>query len=350
MMEAMRNRYPNPGSAIPRDICMARPDHLIPVRMTRPPWSGLLLSALLAALGLLPAVLEARADPLEAMEVAPGVYAFIADTGEVSPENAGRVGNSGFVVGTTGIAVIDTGVSRVHGEALLAQIRRVSTLPVTAIVITHAVQEFLFGAAAFDATGARSIAHRRSIDLMRQRCDHCLDNLRQMLGAEAMVGTRLVIPTDAIDQVRSSVDIGGRTLELLHPGWAATPGDLMVLDPTTGVLFAGGVVSIDRIPELRDADFSGWVHALREIPASGARIVVPGHGPPVPVARSQDTLAYLLALDQRMRVQFDAGIGLMDAIEGSGVPAFAGWAGYATIHRKNALDRYLQLELDDLAR
>ena len=309
-----------------------------------------MLPRVLAALFLLMTLTCADADPLMPVEVAPGVYAFIADLGEVAPGNAGRVGNSGFVVGATGIAVIDTGVSLEHGQALLAAIRRVSDQPVTTVIITHPVQEFLFGNAAFEATGARFITHRKSIDLMRQRCDHCLDNLRLILGQEAMAGTRLLIPSQAIEGDRERIDIGGRMLELLHPGWAATPGDLMVLDSMTGTLFAGGVVSIDRIPELRDADFGGWVRALEQLPLTGAGVVIPGHGPPVPIGQARATLDYLMALDLRMRKLFDSGIGLMDAIEAAAVPAFADWAGYPTIHRKNALERYLQLELDELGR
>ena len=79
-------------------------------------------------------------------------------------------------------------------------------------------------------------------------------------------------------------------------------------------------------------------------------MVIPGHGPPVPIGQARATLDYLMALDLQMRKLFDSGIGLMDAIEAAAVPAFADWAGYPTIHRKNALERYLQLELDELGR
>ena len=319
-----------------------------------PAWPTL-RSLVATGLALLAATALVRADevtPIEVapIEVAPGVFAFIADTGEVAPANRGRVGNSGFIVGATGIAVIDTGVSFHHGADLLAAIRTVSDLPVTTVIITHAVQEFLFGNAAFEPTGARFIAHRRSIELMRQRCDHCLQNLRLILGDAAMAGTRLLIPGDVLDSDSERIDIGGRELDLLQPGWASTPGDLLVLDPATVTLFAGGVVSIGRIPELRDGNLAGWMRALEELPATGARLVVPGHGPPVDIGRSRLTLDYLQALERRMRDLYEAGTSLMDAIEASGVPAFAGWAGYATIHRRNALERYLQLELDDLGR
>ncbi len=41
----------------------------------------------------------------------------------------------------------------------------------------------------------------------------------------------------------TQIDSGGRALQLLYFGPASTPGDLAVLDTSTGVLFAGGLVS-----------------------------------------------------------------------------------------------------------
>ena len=89
------------------------------------------------------------ADDLRPERVADGVYAFIADTGEISPANRGNVGNSGFIIGPTGVVVIDTGISYRHGRRMLAAIRRVTAKPVELVVLTHAMQEFLFGNAAF---------------------------------------------------------------------------------------------------------------------------------------------------------------------------------------------------------
>ena len=289
------------------------------------------------------------APPTEPVPVAQGVYAFIETPGEVAPENEGRVGNGGFIVGPTGITVIDTGVSWRHGHARLEAIRRVSDKPIELVVITHAMQEFLFGNAAFDGIGAEFLTHAKSAELMRQRCEHCLDNLRLILGAEVMAQTRLIVPSRLIDG-SVALEAGGRRIELIHPGWAATPGDLMVLDRATGVLFAGGVVVQDRIPELRDGRMEGWLAAIATIRRLAPGVVVPGHGPPVSANDAQHTADYLSALDRRMRELYAQSTSLLEAVDRAALPGYEHWAGYGTIHRRNALHQYLQLEIEDLNR
>jgi len=80
----------------------------------------------LATIALLLACPARAADELRPEKVADGVYAFVADTGEISAANRGHVGNSGFIVGPTGVVVIDTGVSYRHGRRMLTAIGRVT--------------------------------------------------------------------------------------------------------------------------------------------------------------------------------------------------------------------------------
>lgn len=285
----------------------------------------------------------------EPVRVADGVYAFVETPAEVAPANDGRVANGGFLVGPSGIAVIDTGGSYRHGLERLAAIRRVSDRPIEAVILTHAMQEFIFGAAAFAAGGAVFITHSKSADLMRTRCEHCLANLRALLGEQVMDGSRLIEPDRTIEG-DTVLNIGGRTVELIHPGWASTPGDLVVHDRASGVVFAGGVIQVDRIPELRDGKLDGWVQAVAAVQRMGPAAVVPGFGPVTDVAGAGRTGDYLMALDRRMRELYAQSTSLLEAVDAAQLPAFAHWAGYATIQRRNALARYLELEVEELER
>ena len=281
------------------------------------------------------------------VEVAPGVHVLPGTPGDPGPDNLGRTANCGFLVGASGVVVVDTGVSRAHGEALLAEVRRVTALPVVLVINTHAVQEFLFGNAAFEP--APMLAHEASVALMRSRCEHCLDNLRQIVGEAAMAGTRLVVPDRAV-AATTALEAGGRRLRLIHPGWAATPGDLMVLDEATGTLFTGSVTSQDQIPLLRDGRLADWLAALDAIAALAPRAVVPGHGPaPAPDA-VRATRDYLVQLDLEVRRLYREGASLMEALDRAEQPDFAHWAGYGTVHRKNVQQHYLAVELEDLQR
>ena len=300
----------------------------------------------LFALSLLVACPAWAAGELRPQMVADGVYAFVADTGEISTANRGNVGNSGFIVGPTGVVVIDTGISYRHGRRMLAAVGRVTAKPVELVVITHAVQEFLFGNAAFEERGVSIVAHSETTALMKARCAHCLENLRPVLGNE-LEGTRLVLPQRQVSG-STAIEVGGRMLELIYLGWASTPGDLAVFDRATGTLFGGGMVALNRIPEIRDCDFEGWTRALDTLLKLPVKRVVPGHGPVSGPEAIRSTADYLRDLDEKIRTLYARSSSLLESVDNAALTAYAAWAMYATTHRQNALHRYLQLEIEEL--
>ena len=200
-----------------------------------------LFSRLMGAMTLCACAALARAatgDVPAPVEVAPGVYAMLGSADAVAPANRGIVANNGFIVGKSGVTVIDTGSSYRYGRAMIEAIRRVTPLPVQLVVITHQAPEFVFGASAFRDAGVPILAHQRAADLIRERCAICLKNLQRTLGDEEMAGSRVTVPDRTVD-ASTRIDSGGRELQLLYFGPASTPGDLAVLDTATGVVFAG---------------------------------------------------------------------------------------------------------------
>ena len=278
--------------------------------------------------------------------VATGVYALIGDSGEVSLQNRGAVGNAGFIVGDRGVIVVDTGISYRYGKAMLANIEGVTPLPIELAIISHPIQEFLFGAAAFQERNIPILAHQKTAELMRNRCAVCLKNLRRLLGEEEMLGSSVVVPNRLVEQ-SLRLSAGGRDLELLYFGWASTPGDLAVFDRASGVLFAGGLVSVGRIPELRDADLRGWIGALRQLEKLPIKWVIPGHGPVSTGEQITQTLNYLATLEAKVRALYKKGVGLTDTIAQAQLPDFASWNLYAVIHPQNVQHVYLRLENED---
>ena len=289
---------------------------------------------------------EPAGDALVPERIADGVYAFIGDGAEPSAANRGFAGNSGFVVGAEGVVVIDTGTSYRHGRRMLDAIARVTAKPVQLVINTHATQEFIFGNEAFAERGIPILAHKETIDLMRARCGRCLERLQPVLGGE-LSGTRLALPQLEFSP-GTMIDAGGRKLELLHFGWAATPGDVAVLDRNSGTLFAGGLVSARRIPEIRDCDFEGWVRALEQLQGPAVLRVIPGFGPPSGPGAISATAAYLRDLDNRVRTLYARSTSLLESVDNAGLPAYGGWQLYPALHRQNAQHRYLQLETRDL--
>src|SRR5258708_30563685 len=171
----------------------------------------------------------------------------------------------------------------------------------------------------------------------------CMEKLRRTVGADEMGGSRVTVPAGTGERT-TRIDSGGRSLELLHYGPASTPGDLAVLDPQTGVLFAGGLVSVGRIPELRNESIPGWLAALDKVQALDTRVIVPGFGPLVHRQDIMQTAAYLRELDAAVRRAYASGVGLTDAMRTVRVPAFSRYRMYAIAQPQNVQRLYLQME------
>ncbi|MFM0520047.1 MULTISPECIES: MBL fold metallo-hydrolase [Caballeronia] len=275
--------------------------------------------------------------------IAPGVYAFLGDNDAVAPANHGIVSNNGFIVGQDGVTVIDTGSSYRYGRAMIEAIRKVTPLPVKLVIITHQAPEFVFGAAAFRDDDVPILAHARAAQLIRERCSICLANLRKTLGEDEMAGSRVTVPDKTVNGT-TEIESGGRKLQLLHFGPASTPGDLAVLDTQTGVLFAGGLVSNGRIPELRNEQIPGWLAALENLHALDLTTVVPGFGAPLRGDDIMRTGDYLRELDVSVKRAYKSGIGLTEAMHTVQVPAFKDYKLYAIAQPQNVQRIYLQLE------
>jgi glyoxylase-like metal-dependent hydrolase (beta-lactamase superfamily II) len=281
------------------------------------------------------------------ISIAPGVYMLQGASGEPDTDNLGRIGNAGFIVGDDGVIAIDTGTSYRHGAALLAQIRRVTDKPIKLVVITHTRQEFLFGALAYREQGIPIHMHRQAAGLMRSRCDKCLKTLNQILGGDAMQGTAMFTPDVEFDAA-TTLDLIGRPVQLLYFGHSAGPGDVAVFDARSGVLFAGGLLDVQRIPDVQDSDLMGWSKALTALHALPIRQIVPGHGPASSPKAIDAVERYLVQLRSRVQDLLRAGTALSEVPDATALPEFAQWDQYETIHRRNASVLFVRFEREQM--
>ena len=318
-------------------------------RRTTPRW--LAIGPLAAAVALAALAVRAAEPPVVApIELAAGVYMVPGSGGEPDSKNLGRVGNAGFVVGRTGVLVIDTGTSYLHGRALLAAIRSVTEQPVRLVLITHTRQEFLFGAAAFREQGIPIAMQQAAAGLMASRCETCLKTLRTTLGEEAMRGTTMFVPDRSFaDPLEiDAAALIGRPIQVLYFGHSSGPGDIAVYDPRTRTLFAGGLLDAQRIPDVIDSDLVRWGEALRSLQALPVEVVVPGHGPSGSKRVITQVERYLEQLTTRVRALLKAGAPLSEVPDSTALPDFASWDQYDTVHRRNAALVYLRYEREQL--
>jgi quinoprotein relay system zinc metallohydrolase 2 len=235
------------------------------------------LSSLLAAATCAPLA----AKPLQVEQVAPGVYVHIGQHKDFDEGYDGDIANTGFIIGTEAVAVIDTGGSYAVGIGLIEALRRITQLPVRYVINTHGHPDHVFGNAAFvqsDAAGAgqpQLIGHARLPQALALRREPYLRNLAKQLG-EGAEKSMLIAPRHTV-QDHLTLDLGHRKLELTAWPNAHTNNDLTVFDATTGTLFTGDLLFIARTPSV-DGDINGWFAVTRQLKKLPAAVVVPGHG------------------------------------------------------------------------
>ena len=277
------------------------------------------------------------------VNVAPGVYVFRGLAGETNAQDLGGTANVSAIIGPRGVAVIESGVSFRRGEAIIEALGRMTARPIRLLILTHAGQEVVFGAAAFQAHGIPVLMHRDAAALMAARCDQCLQRLNATLGVRAMAGTRLVKPDVLID-ASESIDVIGRRLRLIVPREGSAPGALAVFDPASSTLIGGSLVTVDTIPDLRDSDGNSWSPVLALLGATHCAHLVPAYGALGDCSALLALDRYFRELDARVQQLFAAGVGLAEVTRQSDLPEFAAWHGYATLHGANAERAFLRVE------
>ncbi|MGB0129677.1 MAG: hypothetical protein WBP72_18695, partial [Rhodocyclaceae bacterium] len=180
-----------------------------------------------------------------------------------------------------------------------------------------------------------------------RNCGDCIDALEKLVGPEPLTGSRLKRPGQLIAG-STTLNPGGRPIEVLHFGASQQPGSLTVFDPESGLLYAGGLASFDVVPDARDADLTAWRAALTELRKLPLSWAIPGRGPAAKPERLDGVAEYLASLQQQTRRAYDEGASLGEATNRITLRQFKDWAGYEPTHRRNVNAEYLRLEAREL--
>ena len=225
--------------------------------------------------------------------------------------------NAGFIVTREGVVVIDALASPREGEALLRTIRGVTRQPVRWLVLTHHHPDHTFGAIVFKRAGARIIAHPDTRTLASEGGqDALIADWVRVMGLDAMRGFEFAEVPDRPVTGTDTLQLGGRTIIITHPGAAHTPGDLMVWMPRERVLFAGDLLIEDGVTMVVDGSARALERALEIIDSLAPRIAVPGHGaiPRQPAELVASTRAYITGLASDMRAAVEKGVPMRRAL------------------------------------
>lgn len=212
--------------------------------------------------------------------------------------------NAGFVVGETGVLVVDTGLGYDNGAALARAAARLATKGQRIfLATTHYHPEHAGGQNAFPAPAKVIRARTQQAELETDG-----PGVVTLFASRSEEYARLLTPpqdtrADILFDGEYRLDLGGGVVaRLVNLPGGHTMGDTVVLAEPDGVLFAGDLVESLRSPSVGCTRCTPrqWIAALDAIARMNPRLIVPTHGPaPVDSSYIGAMRGFLVELDGR---------------------------------------------------
>ena len=220
--------------------------------------------------------------------VGPNAWAAIDRHEAQAPNGA----NAGFVIGEDSVAVIDTFASKEAARQLLAEVHKLTKLPVKFVINTHHHYDHVAGNGIFVGAGAVVVAQRNVRDWIHS------ETLRSMTIAAAAGNdikpeeralVQAFAPPTVLYDAAVDLNLGSREIQVRSfPGH--TGGDSVVLIPDAKVAFVGDLFWRNTVPSTIDASTRPWIDTLSTFISDRADFTfVPGHGD---VGSAQDVAAF----------------------------------------------------------
>jgi len=215
-------------------------------------------------------------DPL----VKEGATVKVAEHTYVIPDdNVPLVPNVGIVVGSRATLVIDPGLGRRNGEAVLREVAKVSRNAEMYIATTHFHAEHTTGYLAFPPS-AKYINSKVQEEDFAQGGAQQIGTFasRSPMTAEILKGATQRKADVTFDR-EHLLDLGGVRVRFVVVGPTHTRGDTALFVEPDGVLFAGDVVMNQSFVAANpSSSIKAWLAAFDTFAAMSPRTIVPSHG------------------------------------------------------------------------
>lgn len=251
--------------------------------------------------------------------------------------------NAGFVIGDDSVAVIDTFQDEAVARQLLAEIQKLTKLPVKFVVNTHYHLDHVTGNDVFAQAGAVIIAHKNVRTWIHT------ENLK-FFGAGIKPEQKawvdgLFAPNLVYDSALELFLGSRRVLVRYFPGH--TGGDSVVSVPDANVYFCGDLFWRKTLPNLIDGSTDKWHDTDGKLAAEGPKAAfVSGHGD---VGTAEDVLEfarYLGELRAMVKGAIDSGLA-GDALMNRVLPQLQGkygdWGFFDHFAKRNITDMEKEL-------
>ncbi len=229
--------------------------------------------------------------------------------------------NIGVVLGGGEALVIDTRSTHVQAREILADLRTLTTAPVTVVVDTHGHFDHAYGNHVFRP--AAIWGHERCVTFMARTGETrraAIADENPELAAD--LPEVVIDPPDRTFSETAFVDLGGRRVELRHLGLGHTDHDIVVGVPDASVLFAGDLIENGAVPFFADGYPLDWPETAHRLAELVIGVVVPGHGDHAGRPFAEEQAASFSGLAELARRVHRGELSLEDALAQTPFPAF----------------------------
>ena len=280
------------------------------------------------------------------VEVIPGVWSAIGATAPPTYENAGHNNNLSFIVTGDGVIVVNAGASDALAAAMHDEIRAVTDEPVRLVVSENGQGHAMGGNGYWADQGVEILAHEEAAAAFADRGPQ-IQAAMLRYAREIGEGSRVEPPTRTFTG-REVIEMGERTIEVLHLGPAHSPGDTQVWLPADSLMITGDLTFHERLPPIfEDTCTSCWIETWDEaFEPMGVTYVIPGHGHPTNVDQVRRyTRDYVAWLRERIGEHLEAGGTLEDAYYVDQSP-FAHLDTFEELATRNAGHVFVEMEFE----
>ena len=275
--------------------------------------------AIFAAFTLTGSALAQDLGP-QVKKLADGVYVH---TGK------GSDSNSGIILTQEGVVVIDTGQNPIESRDIMATVKKLTSMPVRLVIDTEPHADHTTGHYVFSPP-AVVIAAAGGGESMRGADRAAPDRIQRLAASSpemkaALEGYRFIPPHIEYHD-KMTINLGGRTFELMYLKGVHSESDTAVWLPKERVLFSASAFVVNQVNILRPfVTIPDILAAGKMMKALNPEHVVPGHGTPGTAKIFEDGERYYALLEDRVGKLMKEGKSLDDIKKEVKMPEYTSW-------------------------
>ena len=267
-----------------------------------------------------------------------GIYAYYSSEAKAKELQGLPVATSGgFVVGDKGVLMIDTMLNKRLNEQAQALVRKVTDKPIIYAVNTSFHGDHSYGNMYLpgDTLIIQHTVTKQYIDThFEGDTQFMMKNFGKGRGIEEIkpVVADVLIPKDG----KLTLNLGGKSVEIIDFGFAQTGGDLFVWEPESKVMWTGNPVITVKpsLPWLLDGHLVETLTSLQKVydflPENSR--VIPGHGSVMMKKDLKWHIDYLATVKKEVETAIAEGLTLEQTVERVKMPGFQGYALHGWVH------------------